>query len=392
MKILYYECFSGISGDMNLGAMIDLGVDADYLRNELEKLGLDGWRLDIDKDQRHGITGTKATVVMTREEHVHRHLSDIENIISKSTLDPAVKETALNIFIKVAEAEAKVHNIDINKVHFHEVGAVDSIIDIAGAAICYEKLGIDRVISSPVELGGGFVKCAHGTLPVPAPATAEIVKDIPVSKDRVNFEATTPTGAAIIKTLASEFGKKIDMTILKTGYGVGQKDNDSLPNLLRVYIGQPAEEKAEGHKAFIIETNIDDMNPEMYENLTAKLFEKGAADVYLTPITMKRSRPATKISILCKESDIENIKEVLYLESTTLGLRIFTVDKHTLKRKTGSIETEFGRIRVKYAWHNDVPVSAKPEISDCIAAARKNNLPLTEVYNSIIAAIYENKG
>ncbi|MDT8400440.1 MAG: LarC family nickel insertion protein, partial [Bacteroidales bacterium] len=218
MNTLYYECFSGISGDMNLGAMIDLGVDKDYLIGELRKLEIPGWEMRVEKDQRHGIRGTKVSVVLTEEEK-HRHLADIENIIEKSSLSTAVKTVALEIFRKVAEAEAKVHDIPVERVHFHEVGAVDSIIDIAGAAICYINLGIKDVAVSPVELGSGFVRCAHGLLPVPAPATAEIIKGIPVTKGRVDFEATTPTGAAIISTLGTRFESQANMKIHRTGYG-----------------------------------------------------------------------------------------------------------------------------------------------------------------------------
>jgi len=391
MKTLYYECFSGISGDMNLGAMIDLGIDKDYLINELNKLNLEGWEMRVEKDQRHGITGTKVTVVLTREEKKHRHLSDINEIISKSDLHADVKSVAMEIFRKVAEAESKVHNIPVEKVHFHEVGAIDSIVDITGAAICYVKLNIKNIVVSPVELGSGFVKCAHGLLPVPAPATAEILKGIPVHKGKVDFEATTPTGAAIISTLGTKYESDINLTIHKTGYGIGQRNNPELPNLLRVYIGEYNDQEAEGHLAYLVESNIDDMNPEMYENLMNKLFEVGAADVFMTNIIMKRSRPAIKVSIICQAGDIESIKDTLLSESTTLGMRINSFEKHTVSRQINTVDTVYGPVSVKYAFHNNKLISAKPEMTDCITIAEKKKLPLKEVYNTIIAKIHADK-
>jgi len=388
MNTLFYECFSGISGDMNLGAMIDLGVDKDYLIGELRKLNLPGWEMRVEKDQRHGITGTKVTVVLTEEEKKHRHLADIEKIINDSSLEAAVKKVALEIFRKVAEAEAKVHDIPIEKVHFHEVGAIDSIIDIAGAAICYVSLGIKDIIVSPVELGSGFVRCAHGLLPVPTPATAEILRGIPVHKGRVDFEATTPTGAAIVSTLGSRFENQADMKIHRTGYGIGQRNNPELPNLLRVYLGEAAGGEAAGHMAYLIESNIDDMNPEMYENLMNKLFDGGAADVFLTNIIMKKSRPAIKISIICQAGDIDRLKEILLTNSSTLGLRVSQFNKHTVSRQMSRIETMYGPVTVKYAYHKDKLISAKPEISECVAIAEKNKLALSEVYNNVIALIH----
>jgi uncharacterized protein (TIGR00299 family) protein len=237
MKILHYDCFSGISGDMNLGAMIDLGIDPVWLKKELTKLNLKGWDIEVITDQRHGISGTKVTVIQTIHEHVHRHLSDIVDIINNSGLQPEVKEMTISIFTLLAEAEAHVHGIAVDKVHFHEVGAIDAIIDIAGAAICYNFFRPDAVLISPVELGGGFVKCAHGTFPVPAPATVELVKDLKVKHNGVNFEATTPTGAAILSVMArNSVTGPVSLKIGSTGYGVGQKDHADVPNLLRVSI------------------------------------------------------------------------------------------------------------------------------------------------------------
>lgn len=387
MNILFYDCFSGISGDMNLGAMLDLGIGEDYLREELNKLNLNGWRLDVTNDQRHGIFGTKVTVVQTIHEHVHRHLSDINKIISESTLSKETKKVALKIFTEVAEAEASVHRMPVEKVHFHEVGAIDSIIDIVGAAICFNKLKIDKVIVSNIELGGGFVQCAHGNLPVPAPATAEIIKDLPVSVGGVNFEATTPTGAAILKTLGNEFRDQTSFKIMRTGYGIGQKENPDKPNILRVHLGEADDSAAGGHTSYMVECNMDDMNPELYDNLVTKLFEAGAADVYLTSVIMKKNRPGTKINIITHFDHVEKIKEVVFKESTTLGLRLFPFEKHTLERKFEIIETTLGKVTVKYSYYKDDLVSVKPENTDCLKIARKTKIPLKEVYRIIMQSV-----
>lgn len=369
---------------MNLGAMIDLGIEEEYLRSELNKINLEGWELKTERDQRHGIFGTRATVIQTREEHIHRHPADIEKIISSSSLSERVKTISSKIFREIALAESKVHDIPYEKVHFHEVGAIDSIIDIVGAAICFDKIGVEQVYISTVELGGGTVKCAHGLLPVPAPATAEILLGIPVSAGGVNFEATTPTGAAIVKALGTSFGKYSDINIIKTGYGIGQKESPERPNILRLFLAEKSEAISDGHTAFMIECNIDDMNPEWYENLMFKLFEAGASDVFYTDIIMKRGRPAMKVSIVCDREKIETLRSILFSESTTLGLRISEFEKFTLHREFREIETRFGKIGVKYSYYDGKIVSVKPEYNDCLKAANENNLPLKEVY-SIIA-------
>lgn len=389
MKILYYDCFSGISGDMNLGAMIDLGVDENYLREELKKLKLGGWEIQVKKEQRHGIYGTRVDVVQTVPEKVHRHPSDIEKIISGSTLPARVKEISLKIFNEVALAESKVHGIPYEKVHFHEVGAIDSIIDIVGAAICFDKLDPDEVYVSTVELGSGTVKCAHGILPVPAPATAEIVMGIPVNIGGVNFEATTPTGAAIVKALGKFPGKIPGHRLVKSGYGIGHRENPERPNVLRVFLAESGDEKSNGGKSYLVECNIDDMNPEWYEHIMNRLFESGASDVYFTSILMKRNRPSTKISVICHTEVIQEVRSILFNESTTLGLRVFEFEKYTLERKMGKIETRLGTIGVKYAFYEGRMVSAKPEYNDCLSAAKRNNLTLKEVYRYIDELISE---
>lgn len=393
MKVLYYDCFSGISGDMNLGAMIDLGIDASYLRTELEKLNLGGWDLSVEKDQRHGITGTKVTVKQTVHSHHHRHLSDIEEIIRKSSLKESVKNLSMKIFMKIAEAEAKVHGTSVDKVHFHEVGAIDSIIDIAGAAICYEALGVDEVFVSEVELGSGFVDCDHGRLPVPAPATMEIVKGMPVRTGGVGFEATTPTGAAILSTLVTETETPRAVRIGRTGYGIGQRENRDVPNILRVALGETGEKAKTGHKALLIESNIDDMNPEFYDHISESLFNEGASDVYLSQVIMKKGRPGVVLSVICEPGKEDKLKKILFTESTTLGIRSFEFIKDTLEREFSTIDTVYGTVRVKHSFFNGREVSVKPEYEDCRRIASEKGLPVREIYGLVtsLLATMENK-
>lgn len=385
MKILYYDCFSGISGDMNLGAMIDLGIGKDFLQNELDKLNLQGWKIDVTRDQRHGIMGTKVKVVQTRHEHHHRHLSDIEKIVRNSSLDEAVKNLSLSIFMKIADAEAKVHNIPVEKVHFHEVGAIDSIIDVVGAAICFNDLKVDEVHVSIVELGGGMLKCDHGKLPVPAPATAEIIRDIPVTRGGVDFEATTPTGAAILATLGNVFNKPVPIRITRTGYGVGHKEHAEVPNLLRVFIGETEDTAETGHEAMLLECNIDDMNPEFYEHLSEKLFSAGASDVFLTNIIMKKGRPGIVLSVICEIEKSNGLKEIIFTESTSLGIRSGLFKKDTLVRSFETIETTFGNVTFKRSFFKGKEVSFKPESDQCRRIATETGLPLKEVYNQLLA-------
>lgn len=387
MKIISYDCFSGISGDMNLGAMIDLGVDMIYLTDELNKLNLKGWELIIEKDQRHGIFGTKVTVKQTRREHAHRHFSDIEKIINDSTLDNKNKELSLKIFTKIALAEALVHGISFDHVHFHEVGAIDSIIDVVGAAICYNALNVEGVHVSTVELGGGFVKCDHGKLPVPAPATAEIIKGIPVKKGGVDFEATTPTGAAILATLGTDFRNDIQIKIEKTAYGVGQKEHPDVPNLLRVFLGETTSDSGTGHEALQLECNIDDMNPEFYEYISEKLFKAGVSDVFFSNIMMKKGRPGIIVNVICESEMADIVKNIMFSESTTLGIRTFPFQKDTLVRKFETLETIWGNVTIKRSYHKGNEVSFKPEYDECKRIAEENEIPVKEVYNKIMAQL-----
>ncbi len=388
MKILYYDCFAGISGDMNLAALIDLGVDADHLRSELSKLPISGYTLKVTEDQRHGIHGTKVEVELSpKEKHVHRNLSDIESIIDKSSLKKSVKNTSKLIFRRLAEAEAKVHRKKIEDIHFHEVGAVDAIVDIVGAAICIENLKPDRVMASTLELGGGFARCSHGKLPVPAPATVEILKGIPTRKGSATFETTTPTGAAIIATLAEDFRDQVSATNDRIGYGIGHKESDELPNVLRVFLGEFSDEQGLASEEILHECNIDDMSPEWYDHLMDELFKAGAKEVFFTPVMMKKNRPAAKITVLASPGLSDTIKSIIYSNTTTLGIRSYSVKKDALERKFIPLDTEWGKVTIKASYYQKKLLHAKPEYEDCRRIANEAGVPLQVVYQKINAII-----
>ncbi|EJO5346179.1 nickel pincer cofactor biosynthesis protein LarC [Clostridium botulinum] len=419
-RILYYDCFSGISGDMNLGALIDLGVDKDYLLKELAKLNInDEFEIKINKDSRKGISGIKVDVILKNlceqehdhshehnhshehghnhehehshehghnHDHHHRNLININEVIDNSKLNDNVKKISKEIFLQVAKAEGKVHNKPLDEVHFHEVGATDSIVDIVGAAICLDYLKVDKVLCSKIQVGSGFVKCAHGTMPVPAPATAEILKDIPmVSSEEIPFEATTPTGAAIVSSVVSKFTQNKNFDIEKVGYGIGGKDLSDIPNVLRVFLAVDKYEKNDIEKedALILECNIDDMSSEIYEYVINKLLYKGASDVYITPIIMKKTRPAVKLTVLC-ENKLENLmKEIIFKETTTLGIRKYSVEKSMLKRKIEKIKTIYGEVSLKKSYLNGEVLNSKPEYDECKKIALENNISIKEVYEAV---------
>ncbi|WP_110953472.1 nickel pincer cofactor biosynthesis protein LarC [Anaerosinus massiliensis] len=407
MKVLYYDCFCGISGDMNLGALLDLGIDEAYLRKELSKLNLDdAYELRVEKGNKKGITGTKVTVVLKshheQEEHhhheakqdsksdhslhhVHRNLRDIEAIIINSTLSNKVKKISLSIFMKIAEAEAKVHGKPLNEVHFHEVGAIDSIVDIVGAAVCLDSLKVDKIMASSVQLGGGFVECAHGIIPIPAPATVEILKHIPVKTGIVPFETTTPTGAAILAANVNQFTDQFDFAVQKIGYGIGHRDLE-IPNVLRVYL-TCEEQCMKIENQFMIETNIDDMNPEFYSYIEEKLFAQGALDVFKTAILMKKGRLATKLSVLVDEVHEKNILNVIFRETTSIGIRKYRVDKVMLDRDYTKICTSYGAVNIKNAYYQGEKVKFKPEYEDCKKIALENEVPILKVYQDIYKKI-----
>lgn len=398
MKILFYEPFAGISGDMNLGAMIDLGVDKDYLIGELKKLGLENeYNISVSKSSKMGIGGTKVDVrlndyqpldpskiVMTpaKGDHHHRNLAAIEKIIHESRLDEEVKSLSKNIFMHVAKAESKVHGLPLNEVHFHEVGATDSIIDIIGAAICFHKLEVDKVISAPIELGGGFVTAAHGKMPVPAPATVEIVKGISVKYGGIDHEATTPTGAAILAELVDEFVTAVDLKILKTAYGIGHRDV-SIPNILRVSLAEEIIKPYDNESAVLLECNIDDMSNEVIGNLMERILEAGANDVSFQNIQMKKNRPAIMLSVLCTKEKEEFYKELLFKETSTFGIKTFRIEKSMLKREVKKVETSLGLVLVKRGFYNSKVIKSKVEFEDVLRISKETKIPLMEVYKQI---------
>jgi hypothetical protein len=402
MKILYYDCFAGISGDMNLGAMLDLGVDKKFLLKELSKLPIGSYNLKVYQDKRGGITGTKADVVVPSKSaahHVHhahqRTFRDIAGMIKKSNLSVNVKKISLDIFTRLARAEGKIHGHKIEDVRFHEVGAIDSIIDIVGAAICLDYLKVDKVISSPIQVGAGIINCSHGTFPVPAPATAELLQGIPIKTGLVPFEATTPTGAAIIAATATYFTEKIDFTPQKIGYGLGSKDSP-VPNVLRLFIGEISAEASkaddlETGDALIIECNIDDMNPELYDTLMDRLFAAGAHDVFFTPIIMKKTRPAVIVSVLCGVGKQKAMEDILWLNSSTFGLRSYKVAKSMLRRETVKGKTKYGEVKIKRGYLNGRIIRSKPEYDDCKRLAKANGISIQDIYESIRRTVRSKK-
>ncbi len=351
---LYYDCFSGISGDMHIGALVDLGVPSEYLHTELAKLSVaDEFTLLLEPAKKMGITGTRATVNLhTTDATPVRHLAEVETIIRSAGYSPKVNELAHGIFQEIAVAEAKIHGTTVDKVHFHEVGATDSIVDIIAAAICLDWMAPDNIVCGTVELGGGMVRCAHGVMPVPAPATAEILTGVPCHYGRVDSEATTPTGAAILKCAVDNFAPPKKFESKKIGYGIGQKDF-SIPNVLRVMLGTSVDTEEtnpyETETNLEIACNIDDMPAEAFQPLLDGLLAHGAKDVFLTPMVMKKSRPGTKVTVLCAKDELDVLSEYLFNNSTTIGMRIHEVQKRMLPRTIEKLSTAHGEVRVKVA-------------------------------------------
>jgi pyridinium-3,5-bisthiocarboxylic acid mononucleotide nickel chelatase len=385
MTTLYFDCFAGASGDMILGAMVAAGVDARALKEQLASLSVDGFAVDFETVDRSGISCTHA-VVRIRPEHTHRHLGDVLKIIYDSQLSDRVKGRAAQIFSRLAAAEAKVHNIPIERVHFHEVGALDAIIDVVGAAICFDILGIDRFASSALHVGSGTVEMEHGRFPVPPPAVVELLKDKPVYATDIKGELVTPTGAAIIATVCDHFGPLPQMRIERTGYGAGTRTYEKFPNALRVVIGQEATASQES-KLVMLETNVDDLSPQVFGHVMERAFELGALDCYFTPIQMKKNRPGVLLSCLCRPSDKEAITKMLFAETTTLGIRSYEVERRALDRQMVTVETEFGRIDVKVARMNGNVVNQMPEFDQVRAAALKANVPLRTVEAAVRLAL-----
>jgi uncharacterized protein (TIGR00299 family) protein len=384
MRTLYFDCFAGASGDMILAALVGAGADAPALREQLQLLDVSNFDVSFHTVDRSGISATRAEVRIEDEKH-HRHLSAILKIIERSRISANVKARAARIFTRLAEAEARVHNVEVEKIHFHEVGAMDAIIDVVGACIGFELLGVERFISSPLHVGAGAVEMAHGRFPVPPPAVVELLRAAPTYATDIQGELVTPTGAAIISTVCDSYGAQPPMRVESVGYGAGAREYERFPNALRVMIGE-TEGDAASEKLFVVETNLDDASPQIVGHVMERAFERGALDCYFTPVQMKKNRPGVLISVLCRPAEREAIYQLLFDETTTLGVRSYAVERRALPRESVLIETEFGAIRIKVARSQDRIVNATPEYDDCRAAARKFNAPLRDVEAAARAA------
>jgi uncharacterized protein (TIGR00299 family) protein len=381
MRVAYFDCFSGISGDMVLGALVDAGADLGAIERELQKLHLDGWRISAEKVKRGAILATKVNVE-AQEDHRRRHLAQILKMIDGAELASRAAERARRIFQRLGEAEAKVHSIPIEKVHFHEVGAVDSIVDIVGSAIGFELLGIDEFACSAMDVGAGKVKTEHGLLPVPAPATAELLRDAPTFSSGIEKELVTPTGAAIATTLATRFAEMPVMKLRAIGYGAGSADLKEQPNVLRVMIGE-AEGRAPAKQldapVSVIEANVDDMSPQIYGYFVERALAAGALDVFSTPVQMKKNRPGQLVTLLCEPTSRDRLTELIFRETTTIGVRTYEAQRRTLARESVVVETPLGSIRMKISRLNGTVLNAAPEYEDCQRIAAQKNVPLKQV-------------
>ncbi len=377
MKIAYLDCFSGIAGDMLVGALLDAGLPFETLNSEIAKLGLKEVTLSAEPCKRKGITGTDFKVAVGHDHH-HRSLTTIETIINESTLDDPIKQTAIRIFRRLGGAEAGVHGVDIEKVHFHEVGALDAIVDIVGAAIGFHHLGIDRVVCSPINVGSGTVKAAHGVMPVPAPATATLLTGVPTYVDGPAMELTTPTGAAIAVTMSASFGSMPAMAVSSIGYGAGDNDLQDRANVLRVLIGE-ASAATESTEVWVIEANIDDMSPQIAGYARERLLAAGALDATLTPVFMKKDRPGYTLSVIASLETREALADLVFAETTTLGLRMYPAQRRVLEREWKTVQTPYGAVRLKIASQNGAVKTVTPEYEDCKKLALEKGVPLKDV-------------
>jgi pyridinium-3,5-bisthiocarboxylic acid mononucleotide nickel chelatase len=385
MKYAYFDCFSGISGDMTLGALLDAGVPVEQLRTELQGLDVPGWELATERVWKNGMAATFAKV-RAQDIQSHRSLSAILGIIEKSILAPTVKDRASAIFTKLGEAEAAVHDVPLEKIHFHEVGAVDAIVDIVGACVGFAALGIESFACSALNVGGGTAKMAHGVLPVPAPATARLLLGKPTYSNGVQKELVTPTGAAIVATLCTSFGPQPPMSVTAIGYGAGTADLEGQPNVLRLMVGEAAEKHtaAESETIRVLEANLDDMNPQIYGYFLEKALAAGALDVFATPVQMKKNRPGMLVTVLCKPEDEAKFHEMLFAETTTLGVRTYTAERRVLARQWETVHTAFGEVRIKVARLNGHIRQASPEFEDCRKLAEAKNVPLQRVMEAAL--------
>jgi pyridinium-3,5-bisthiocarboxylic acid mononucleotide nickel chelatase len=385
MKLAYFDCFSGISGDMTLGALVDAGCSADLLRGELKSLQVPGWTLTTEKVWKNGMAATRVRV-QTEDQQKHRSLSTILEILNNSHLAPPVRERAARIFQKLGEAEAHVHDAPIEKVHFHEVGAVDAIVDIVGSCIGFHALGIERFACSPLNVGGGAAKMAHGVLPVPAPATARLLQGAPTFSNGVQHELVTPTGAAIVATLCDSFGPQPPMIVSAIGYGAGTTDLEGQPNVVRIMIGESADKtwSANDEEISIIEANLDDMNPQIYGYVLEKALLAGALDVYTTALQMKKNRPGTLLTILCRPEDTEALMSLIFAETTTFGIRSHRAQRRALPREWVNVSTTYGSVRIKLSRSNGHILHVTPEYDDCRKLAVEKQVPLQQVISEAL--------
>lgn len=382
MRVAHFDCFSGISGDMVLGAVVDAGISADAIRTALDSLGLP-IRLEIEKVKRCGFAATKATVEAADQED-YRFLPDVEAILAKGALTPKQRELATTIFRKVAVAESTVHGMPLERVHFHEVGALDSIADIVGAAVGLDLLGVEAFTSTPVPTGSGTVKCAHGIMPVPTPGTAELLKGVPLAPSVIKTELTTPTGAAILTTVVGAWTATPAMTIERIGHGSGTKDFIEQPNILRLMLGT-ADRKAAGAEAdtvAVLETNLDDVAPEVVGYCVERLFAAGALDAFTIPVQMKKQRPGVLLSVICESAKVAELEAIVFRETGTFGVRRTTATRSKLRREAVEVPTPWGPVKAKRGWRDGFEVLT-PEYEDCARVAREAGVPLREVYAAV---------
>ncbi len=378
MRIAYLDCASGISGDMTLGALIDAGAPLEAIQNGVASLGLPGVRLTTEEVRKKGFRALQVRIEH-EPEHAHRHLHQITEMIDAAdAITPVQRELAKRIFTRLGEAEARVHGTDLRKVHFHEVGAIDSIVDIVGGAIAWDLLKVDRIVCSEVPTGGGFIQIAHGRVRVPAPATAELLRGVPLAETDVASELTTPTGAALVAALVDQFGGLPAMRIEKIGYGSGERDLEEQANLLRLFVGQ-VDDHTLVDQVWVLETNLDDVSGEVIGHCTARLFDAGALDVYTTAIQMKKNRPGVKVSVLCEAASIAPLEKILFQETATLGVRRWPAGRHKLARRECSVETRWGAVLGKIATLADGTESFSPEYESCRAVAEEQSLALRDV-------------
>jgi uncharacterized protein (TIGR00299 family) protein len=395
MKLLYLDCFSGISGDMFVGTLIDLGVSEKAVRAELAKLKLTGYTISTRRVVKQNISATKFDCETKPHEHEHEHshrgYTEIAAMITGSGLSDGVKERALSVFKRLGEAEAKIHGIPLEKVHFHEVGAIDSIVDIVGACVAIESLGVDEIQASPPRLGSGFVDTAHGRFPVPAPATLELLKGVPTQSSSEPVELVTPTGAALLTEFCARFGPMPAMCVEKIGYGAGSRDLEKTPNVLRAMVGEITStirsKSEEVDTIGVIETNIDDMNPQLFGDVMERLLAAGALDVFLTPVQMKKNRPGTLLTVLCGPDDVDRMTDLLLTQTTSFGVRIHEAQRRKLARELVTVNTRFGEIEVKIGRLGGRIISRTPEYESCKQAAAKADVAVREVYEEAVRCL-----